>query len=163
MARQKREMKWNIPFCLAATLFCLTVVSVFLVSGLYARYTAFGSGEDSARVAKFEINVAGDVLTDYLPQQIAPGTYENKIQVTNNSEVAVKCVVQVINTTGNIPLQFQVDGVSGGEGTVTLEKELSMDESTSFTLTTIWAQENATDYMGMVDLVQIVVTTEQMD
>lgn len=163
MARQKREMKWNIPFCLAATLFCLTVISVFLVSDLYARYTAFGSGEDSARVAKFEINVAGDVLTDYLPQQISPGTYENEIQVTNNSEVAVKCIVQVINTTGNLPLQFRIKDISGSEGTVALEKELSMGESTSFTLTTIWAQENAIDYIGMVDLVQIVVTTEQMD
>ena len=53
MARSNRRSHLNIPMCLASVLFCLTMVSVYMVSGLYARYTTSGSSEDSARVIRF--------------------------------------------------------------------------------------------------------------
>lgn len=43
----------NIPLCLAALLLCLTMISMHLTGGLYARYVANGSGNDSARVIRF--------------------------------------------------------------------------------------------------------------
>lgn len=59
--------KVNIPMCVAGILFVLTMVSMHLTSGLYARYTASSSGEDSARVIKFgqlEIVETGDFVLD---------------------------------------------------------------------------------------------------
>ena len=47
------KTKMNIPMCLAAILLCLTLVSMHLISGLYAKYISSASGNDSARVIKF--------------------------------------------------------------------------------------------------------------
>lgn len=79
--------KLNIPMCAALVLLLLTIISIHLTSGLYARYTATGTASDSARVAKF------DVKADVQPATDEDG---NKMEdrfvltVTNNSEVAVK-------------------------------------------------------------------------
>ena len=48
-----RKTKMNIPMCLAAILLCLTLISIHLTSGLYAKYISSASGNDSARVIKF--------------------------------------------------------------------------------------------------------------
>ena len=47
------KTKMNIPMCLAAILLCLTLISIHLASGLYAKYISSASGNDSARVIKF--------------------------------------------------------------------------------------------------------------
>ena len=47
------KTKMNIPLCLAAILLCLTLISIHLTSGLYAKYISSASGNDSARVIKF--------------------------------------------------------------------------------------------------------------
>ena len=47
------KTKMNIPMCLAAILFCFTLISIHLTSGLYAKYISSASGNDSARVIKF--------------------------------------------------------------------------------------------------------------
>ena len=43
----------NIPMCIAAVLFCLTLISIHLTGGLYAKYISSASGGDSARVIAF--------------------------------------------------------------------------------------------------------------
>lgn len=53
MAKFVRKPKVNIPLYIAGVLFCLTLVSTYMVTGLFARYTAGGTGSDSARVIKF--------------------------------------------------------------------------------------------------------------
>lgn len=47
------KTKMNIPMCLAAILLSLTLISIHLTSGLYAKYISSASGNDSARVIKF--------------------------------------------------------------------------------------------------------------
>lgn len=49
----RKPGKVNIPMILAAILLFLTLLSIHLTSGLYARYVTTASGSDSARVAKF--------------------------------------------------------------------------------------------------------------
>lgn len=51
--RRKTAAKVNIPICLAGILFCLTLFSFHLSSGVVARYSATSSGSDSARVIEF--------------------------------------------------------------------------------------------------------------
>lgn len=53
MARKTGRAKMNIPMCLAGILFCLTLFSVYLSSGVIARYSAVTAGADSARVIRF--------------------------------------------------------------------------------------------------------------
>lgn len=55
------KSKLNIPMALACVLLCLTLFSVYLVGGIYARYIVTGSASDNARVISF-----GDItLTEY--------------------------------------------------------------------------------------------------
>lgn len=86
----KKKAKVNIPMCAAAVLLCLTLVSIHLTSGLYARYSTSASGSDSARVAKFDVAVSiesaeGGVT---LSNENKSGSYT--IVVENNSEVAIE-------------------------------------------------------------------------
>lgn len=48
-----KTAKFNIPMCLACILFCLTLISVYITSGLYAKYTVKNGVGDSARVIRF--------------------------------------------------------------------------------------------------------------
>ena len=105
------KAKVNIPMCAALVLLLLTMISIHLTSGLYARYTATSTGSDSARVAKFDVTAMVDeaITLDCTDED---STAECKITVTNNSEVAVRYSVtvvfkQVVNGTDVI---VQLDG-----------------------------------------------------
>ena len=76
MAKYLKKPKMNIAMNIAMVLFCLTVVSTYLVSGLYARYTTSATGSDSARVMKFgnlTLTESGDFIGDTKNMMIIPG------------------------------------------------------------------------------------------
>lgn len=84
------KAKLNIPMCAALVLLFLTLISIHMTSGLYARYVATASGSDSARVAKFDVRTSldnQDIVID-----CTKATENNKYVVTveNQSEVTVK-------------------------------------------------------------------------
>ena len=87
---------------IALILLCLVMISVHMMSGMYARYTTSGTGSDDARVAKFDVKVNGsdDVTIDCKVGE--DGTYE--ITVNNESEAAVSYKISVSHGA--------VDGVS---------------------------------------------------
>ena len=95
---------------IAFLLLCLVIISVYMMGGLLAKYTANGSGEDSARVAKFDVKVTGTatdkeiVAVDVADANANPGTYQ--ITVKNDSEVAVRYTISVTIT----PEDRNVDG-----------------------------------------------------
>lgn len=75
MAKYVKKAKTNIALRLAGILFCLTLASVYMVSGLFARYITKGQGSDSARVITFgEITLTetGDFYADN-KMMIVPG------------------------------------------------------------------------------------------
>lgn len=102
----------------AAVLLCLVMFSTHLMGGLYARYTATGTGEDSARVAAFNVDVSGS------PELVTVSTAANEgvytVTVENDSEVAVAYSMKVTAPTG---LGFAVDVKLGG-----VTEQLSADE-----------------------------------
>ena len=51
--RHKTNSKVNVPMTMAMVLLYLTVFSIYLSSGLYAKYTTSSSGQDGARVITF--------------------------------------------------------------------------------------------------------------
>lgn len=53
MVQNKKTAKLNIPMCTFCVLFCLTMITVYMTSGLYAKYTATADDGNGARVIKF--------------------------------------------------------------------------------------------------------------
>lgn len=107
---------------LAAVLFCMVMFSTYLMSGLYARYTAEADGQDKARVAKFDVKTSGPKGVEVLYSQGDSGDYELLVQ--NDSEVAISYTI----TVEVAPIDFGI--------VVTLEDQvLKTKESTTVTVT----------------------------
>ena len=69
------KTKLNIPMCAAVVLLYLTLLSIHLTSGLFARYTTTVTASDSARVAKFDVDVTAGLLQSLaLPVGMGIGT-----------------------------------------------------------------------------------------
>lgn len=79
MARVEQREKWLIYTL--AVLLCLTLSSTWLMSNIYARYTAEASGSDTARVAAyvFELKDATDSQVLNLEQIRKPGDAQEYI------------------------------------------------------------------------------------
>ena len=77
----------------AFVLLCLLMVSMYLMGGLLAKYTANGSGGDSARVAKFDVDVTfsdgNGTISDITADLKYGENGKYTITVVNKSEVAV--------------------------------------------------------------------------
>ena len=90
----------NIPMCIACILFCLTLFSIYLTSGLYARYTTSDTGYDTARVIGFgnlTLTESGDFGSDGT-MMIIPGVDIQKSAVVKftGSEAATYVFVEVV-------------------------------------------------------------------
>ncbi len=87
-------MKKNISLKIAAALLCLTVLSVYLMGGMSAKYRASDSGADKADVAGFGTLELEESNTAY---QVTPGvniTKDPTVSMTA-SEVAVRVYVDI--------------------------------------------------------------------
>lgn len=114
MAGRRNRAKMNIPMCIGCILLCLTMVSVHLTSGLYARYATSSEGSDGARVISFgelSITETGDFVSDR-ELMIIPGVNLTKKAVVDfsGSESAVYVFVEVKTTGWTSPdnRQFQI-------------------------------------------------------
>lgn len=167
MQKQDEKRKRNIPMYLAGVLFCLTVISICLISGLYAKYISRDSGSDSARVAAFQVTESATSFEETLLVEVVPGTISKEIKVSNDSEVAIHYTITITNKTKNIPLRFKIaEGeaesadVDSGVGVI---YSMEPDTEENYTLYVIWSEEGATKYAGMVDLLEISLVAEQID
>lgn len=171
MGRGKLELH-TIVLRLAAVLLSLVMLTTGLVSGRYARYVTSASGSDSARVAKFTVTqsiLQGETdLTQTIPMpDIRPGeTVPVTVKIDHDTEVAVRNTITVENVYSNLPLTFRIaeTGTTGSDGSTlaveygpgTFEKE--------YVISVTWVSDgNDLNYIGMVDLLTITVTTEQVD
>ena len=93
----KKNRRINIPMRIASILLCLVLFSVYMTSGMLAKYTTGGSGKDQGRVAKFSVSAAAD-NANYEFKQSDKETEQVKsytVTVNNPSEVAVRYTVQL--------------------------------------------------------------------
>lgn len=123
-AKHTKTAKINIPMCIASVLLCLTLISIHLTGGLYAKYITSSSAEDSARVITF-----GDITitesgsfdgTAATKGMIIPGVNLQKKAVVDfaGSESAVYVFVEVIlsehwTTTDNFLFSYKVNDSTG--------------------------------------------------
>jgi hypothetical protein len=181
---------------IGGALVLLAAVSIGLLPGLIARYSSQAEKGDEARVAKFDVSEGG-TFTDNLIASVSPGGVEWKkeidsttnstntalIEITNNSEVAVRYSIVLTNVTDNIkPLIIgsddiklvkdtknsntwvyddYIDGTTEGEKKVT--KTISVDFNWDENKSNDIENANYTDYMGMVDYIKVEVSATQID
>lgn len=92
--RSSRKMTpAGIVLRIIIVLLCLIVLSVYFMDGLYARYVSNGTGSDSARVAKFEVDVVGDADVAISTMVSTDNVYT--ITITNRSEVDISYELKV--------------------------------------------------------------------
>ena len=176
MSRKKFDFH-TFVMRLTAVLLGLVMLTTGMVSGRYARYVTSASGSDSARVAKFHVTHTGEVLTQSIAQvPLRPGTSVTKtVTVTYDMEVAARSIITATNAyegvPGDLPLTFRVYAGDTASGTATTGSHSFVDTHTpgsnvtkTYTVEiTFPAVENSLDYNGMVDMITISVTTEQVD
>lgn len=156
---RQRKIRHNPAMLLAMILLCLTLISTHLTAGLYARYTSTGTGTDEARVAKFEVTESGAFTTTFQAETYPGDTEERKIQIENKSEVAVNCTVTLNNKYQNLPIRLMINGEEN-----TCSIPLAPGEKGAYTVEFSWqASGNDLAYIGMVDLIEVQLTAEQID
>lgn len=155
---RQHNKKTPTVFYVGVMLLCAFLVTSHMMSGLYARYTSAASNDSSARVAKFEFsdNWQAQSQTLLIPyQDMYPGKKITvPIEIKNNGEVAIKCIVKVENLTGNLPIETKE----------VYNQPVPMNSRNKFNIEIEWQKsENSLDYAGKVDLVRVTVTVEQVD
>ena len=98
-AKHAKPMTINIPLYLTVLLLCLTMLSIHLTNGMFARYISTMGGGDSARVIRFgdlTLTETGDFATDG-HAYIVPGVNLQKKAVISfdGSEAATYVFVKV--------------------------------------------------------------------
>lgn len=101
--------KNRILFYTAALLFCLTLVSFSVLSGIYAKFSSSSSEiTDSARVAKFDVSDSGGMMTYEYSLTLDPEEsleIADSLNLSNSSEVDIECTFEM-DSTANLPLVF---------------------------------------------------------
>lgn len=97
---------------IAFLLLCLVIISVYMMGGLLAKYTANGSGDDSARVAKFDVKVTGTAEDLVMVAANTVDAESYQIRVKNDSEVAVRYTIHVTIEPGDENSDGQPDFAS---------------------------------------------------
>ena len=171
---KKSNKKTPIVFYVGILLACLTLVSIHMTSGLYARYTTSASGQDSARVARFEVTETLEVIkadgttenTFVVGDVLRPGvstTYT--FTVKNNSEVAVSLTVQ--NTKYTIGDEGKVSDTRYDELPILVSGEavvLQPGETRNVVFELIWDPAKTDPSYGyMIDMVELTVIVQQVD
>lgn len=171
MSENKKTAKMNIPMCMACALLCLTLMSVYFISSLYARYTISAACKNAVRVSVFAADVTVNV-SDNVP--VAPGEISIiPVVVTNVEkngkvcEVAQSYSLSVRSLEKNIPLTWAIysdeecsQEVLSAEGQFSPGKE----ESASYWIKISWpAEANSAAYAYEVEAIEIKAAAVQID
>ena len=177
---KKKEYRPNQVFRAALVLLCAVLVSVWMISGLLARYTAGGTGSDEARVASFDVTADLQNFEAEFPVQMKPGdSVTCSFDITNSSETAVN-MQAVLETEGNLPLK--IDYQKGNTGSLNsladniqdVQKgsckfsdaiEAGNKEKQTYQIKISWPADNGKSYQyaNGVEAVKLTVTASQID
>lgn len=168
-----RRPKMRImPIRAAAVLFCLTLLSTYFVTGLFARYAVSAQLNEQARVAAFSIK-GGETLTKAFTAGINPeGSTDVKLIIHNNSEVAVEYTIKAEKRTQNLPLEFYVAKKEGGtpsewrtDSVTVTDQQSPGSHDDEYDLKIKWEPKGDSDLdlIGMVDYFAVTVTAVQID
>lgn len=175
MVKQTNQ-KRNIPMRLAALLLCFTMVSLYLVSGLFAKYTTGDAGSDSARVAAFVFDV-NDTTNHFFDVSAvnAPGKHAVfQFSITNKNGSVVSEVAEQYQISaaiyGSLPLAVTISDATNA-GVITLNSPISdigsssvmafqagQTETHAYTLTVLWPKDEKNLQYANAGLSEIVLS-----
>ena len=155
--------KDNIIRFIMLSLLIMVVLSFSLVGNLLAKYSTGAGNSETARVAKFKITESGISTVSISSEKFRPGfTFEQPVEITNESEVAVNYVLSK-TTTGNLPLRFELNSEDFTSSTYSDTIEPN-SEKRAYVMKVIWPEsENDLKYAGMVDSIKLMLTVNQVD
>lgn len=107
---KKNKIKAPIVFYVAIAMLCVTLVSMNLTGGLFAKYTTRADGDDSGNVAAYNVTVSDLSEKDLTLDSYDKGALlaETAFTVTSASEVAVRySVIVTLNTP--LPTEYTRD------------------------------------------------------
>ena len=184
MDHSRQKERWILY--ILVVLLCMVLASFWLMCNIYARYSTQASGSDSARVAKFDVQETGTLLSEQIINtDVYPGfsrTYT--VGVTNNSEVTIEYVMNVKNKYNNLPLQFRMLDSAGNEiktdssdasdeYALSKSQKIKAGDTTEHTyqLEISWPVNQTNegenlqnpDYAGKVDVIEITLKAVQKD
>ena len=171
------DRKPNIVLYVAGILLFLTLLSLHVTTGLYAKYVSSSSVNDSAHTASFYIKASGKLVSRTLKiDNIIPGEpIQKELNIENKSEVKIKYTLTVEKKTNNLPIEFNFTcndlplEVTPTHGKWIIEKIIDPEvTSENYILNIIWEEnDNIVDenleYMGMVDYIIVTLEAEQID
>lgn len=163
MVHSKFNDKWIVY--IFVTLLCLVLTSFYMISNMYARYSSSASGSDGARVAKFSVTQSGIDTQKINIDGVYPGfEHEYMVSVINDSEVAISYVMDVVNKTKNLPLEFKM--MDGDKEITSKSVDISATDHGEHTykLVVSWPKNEADEkYAGQADWVEITLKAVQKD
>ena len=153
---RKSNKRTPLFFYVGVLLLCVTMMSVHMSSGLYARYTSVASGDEaSARVATFSYTGGSPQITSReLVVKVTPNVpIEYDFSFTNEGETAIRYTVSVENLSGNLPLLLEdITGIV----------EINGNETDTYTIG--WESDKYDEeFSHMVDIIRMTVRIEQVD
>ena len=169
-------MKKNRMMRLAAFLLVCVLLTTSVISGTYAKYVSTATATDTAKVAKWQINVGTvniaqadtqvitfglfDTINDtdgsgeekhVSAGLIAPGTKGAfDVTITNNSEVDanIKAALSAKETNGDIPIQYSVDGTTWKANLADLSVDENLAPGASAEVKVLWQWVYEVDKAG---------------
>ena len=168
----KRETYDNRLMQVLILLLSLTLLSLWMLTNLYAKYVTQAEGSDSARVAKFHIDASDNFKETYElnPSMTDQAEQQIQVEITNDSEVATQYTFS-FEMDGNVP--FEITGKAPENVTLTkqenkdqwtVEKEPTKNQTETYTFTVkIKNIEENYQYAGGVGSIKLTVSADQID
>ena len=169
-------MKKNRMMRLAAFLLVCVLLTTSVISGTYAKYVSTATATDTAKVAKWQINVGTVNITQADTQVITFGLFDTindtdgsgeekhvsagliapgtkgafDVTITNNSEVHanIKAALSAKETNGDIPIQYSVDGTTWKANLADLSVDENLAPGASAEVKVLWQWVYEVDKAG---------------
>lgn len=178
---EKKDYRPNRIFRAALVLLCTVLVSVWMISGLWARYTTGSTGSDEARVASFDVTADMKNFEAMFTVPLNPGeSAAYSFEIKNSSETAVN-LQAILETEGNLPLKIEYQKGSTNADTWNILAEniqevqegkckfsdamaAGNEEIQTYQIQISWpADRDGYQYANGVETVKLSVTASQID
>lgn len=158
---KNKSYRPNWPLRAACILLCMTMLSVNLISQMYARYSTSFEGDNNPHVAVFKVTDTGTFSEDLYLECYPGGSNTYTLVLENHSEVAVKCNVLVNRLSSNIPMELMLDEKVTSETMVQLAPNDTAGKTVNLKVN--WNGSNAASYSYDVDAIRVTISSEQID
>lgn len=139
----------------------LLVATVVFTGVTFSSYISTAMGQDTARVARFEVSGTESFAVSIPAEAMIPGdSFQQQFIIQNKGEVAVELSIAAEMMYNKLPLVLTVESVAN-ELTQTLS---ALSEEQTYTLTVSWpSEQNDISWAGKTDVIRLTISAQQID